>query len=192
VPIGAAGPYQCSNAATALAAVDAYLAANQAAPVARPAIEAALANTRVGGRWDVVAQAPTVVLDGAHNPAGAAALASTVDEELSGVRPRVLVVGVRGRRPPADLLAALRPDRFDHIVCTQPPAGDACPAANVADALPSESGGARPSVHVTPDWTGAVLLARDLAGPTGAVLVTGSLYLVGAVHGELTVDTQPD
>jgi dihydrofolate synthase / folylpolyglutamate synthase len=190
VPIGAAGPYQCSNAATALAAVDAYLAANQAAPVARPAVEAALTDTHVGGRWDVVAQAPTVILDGAHNPAGAAALASTFEEELGSIRPRVLVVGMRGRRPPADLLAALHPDRFDHIVCTQPPAGDACPAATVADALPSESDAARPSVHVMPEWTRAVSLARDLAGPTGAVLVTGSLYLVGAVHGELAVDTQ--
>jgi dihydrofolate synthase/folylpolyglutamate synthase len=187
VPIGAAGIYQCSNAATALAAVDAYFTAHQGAPVARPVIEATFAGTRVGGRWDVLGHEPTVILDGAHNPAGAAALASTVDEELADVRPRVLVVGVRGRRSPTGVLAALRPERFDHIVCTQPPAGDACPAADVAAALPGAN--ALPaSVHVVPEWTDAVSLARDLAGPTGAVLVTGSLYLVGAVHGELTVE----
>jgi dihydrofolate synthase / folylpolyglutamate synthase len=184
VPIGAAGPYQCSNAATALAAVDAYLVARQGRPAARSAIESALAQTRVGGRWDVVGLTPIVVVDGAHNPAGAAALASTVDEELADVQPRVLVVGVRGRRTPAGLLTALRPERFDHVVCTEPPAADACPAADVAAALPARA----TSVHIESDWLRAVSLARDLADPSGAVLVTGSLYLVGAVHGELAVD----
>ena len=184
VPIGAAGAYQSSNAATALAAVDAYLVARQGSPVGRSAIDSAFANTRVGGRWDLVAQNPTVIVDGAHNPAGAAALASTVDEELADIRPRVLVVGVRGRRSPAGLLAALRPDRFDHIVCTQLPAGDACPAGDVAAALPEVAS----AVHIEPDWLRAVEQARNLAGPAGAVLVTGSLYLVGAVHGELAAD----
>jgi dihydrofolate synthase/folylpolyglutamate synthase len=184
VPIGAAGPYQCLNAATALAAVDAYLVARQGHPAARPAIESALANTRVGGRWDLVGRTPTVIVDGAHNPAGAAALASTVDEELADVRPRVLVVGVRGSRTPAGLLTALRPERFDHVVCTEPPASDACPAGDLAAALPDRA----TSVHVESDWQRAVSLARDLAGPTGAVLVTGSLYLVGAVHGELAAE----
>jgi dihydrofolate synthase/folylpolyglutamate synthase len=97
------------------------------------------------------------------------------------VRPRVLVVGVRGRRTPAALLAALRPERFDHIVCTQPPAGDACPAEDVAAALPEGTS----AVNIEPEWLRALGCARELAGPTGAVLVTGSLYLVGAVHGEL-------
>jgi dihydrofolate synthase/folylpolyglutamate synthase len=184
VPIGAAGAYQCSNAATALAAADAYLVARQGGPVVRSAIETALANTRVGGRWDIVGQTPTVIVDGAHNPAGAAALAGTVDEELADARPRVLVVGVRGRRSPAGLIAALRPERFDHVVCTEPPASDACPAGDVAAALPRPTS----SVHIEPDWLRAVLLARDLADPAGAVLVTGSLYLVGAVHGELTAE----
>jgi dihydrofolate synthase / folylpolyglutamate synthase len=184
VPIGAAGAYQCSNAATALTAVDAYLVARHGTPVGRSAIDSAFATTRVGGRWDVVGATPTVIVDGAHNPAGAAALADTVDEELADARPRVLVVGVRGRRSPAGLLAALRPGRFDHIVCTQPPAGDACPAGDVAAAMPDIA----PAVHVEPDWSRAVARARDLAGPAGAVLVTGSLYLVGAVHGELVAE----
>jgi dihydrofolate synthase/folylpolyglutamate synthase len=184
VPIGAAGAYQCSNAATALAAADAYLVVRQRGPVVRSAIETALANTRVGGRWDIVGQTPTVIIDGAHNPAGAAALAGTVDEELADAQPRVLVVGVRGRRSPAGLLAALRPERFDHIVCTEPPASDACPAGDVAAALPQPAS----SVHIEPDWLRAVVLARDLAKPAGAVLVTGSLYLVGAVHGEFAAE----
>ena len=182
VPIGAAGAYQCSNAATALAAVDACLVMRQGSAVVRSAIESAFANTRVGGRWDLVGRTPTVIVDGAHNPAGAAALAGTVDEELADTRPRVLVVGVRGHRAPAGLLSALRPERFDHIVCTQPPAGDALPAGDVAAALPEGAS----AVHVESDWLRAVVRARDLAGPTGAVLVTGSLYLVGAVHGALT------
>ena len=184
VPIGAAGAYQCSNAATALAAVDAYLVARHDSPVERSTIDSVFETTRVGGRWDLVGQTPTVIVDGAHNPAGAAALASTVDEELADARPRVLVVGVRGRRTPAALLAALRPERFDHIVCTQPPSGDACPAGDVAAALPDTAS----TVHIEADWLRAVAQARDLAGPAGAVLVTGSLYLVGAVHGELAAE----
>lgn len=174
VRIAAAGAYQCANAATALAAVDAY----RDGPTPRAVVDATLAATHIDGRWDVVDREPTVVVDGAHNPAGAAALATTVTEELAMVRPRVLVVGVRGRRSPAALLAALRPDRFDHVVCTQPPAGDACPAADVAAALPPGMA----STHIAPWWPDAMTTARALAGRSGAVLVTGSLYLVGAVH----------
>ena len=74
--------------------------------------------------------------------------------------------------------------RFDHVVCTEPPASDACPAGDVAAALPQPTS----SVHIESDWLHAVQLAQDLAGPAGAVLVTGSLYLVGAVHGELAAE----
>ena len=193
VRIGAAGAYQCANAATALAAAEAYLGR----AVSPSAVASALADTRVGGRWDVVGHRPTIVLDAAHNAAGAAAVAGTVAEELADLRPRVLVVGVRGRRSPAGLLAALRPEQFDHVVCTEPPAADACPAGMVAAALcePPAGGGALSaaghslpesiSVEAVPAWPDALARAGDLAGASGAVLVTGSLYLVGAAHGAL-------
>lgn len=181
VPIRAAGAYQSRNAATALAAADAYLGS----PIARDAVDAALGTTRVGGRWDVVSHRPTVVVDGAHNPAGAEATAAVVEEELADARRKVLVVGVRGRRSPAPLLAALRPHAFDHIVCTEAPSGDTYTAADTAAALPDDCRRAA-AVHIEPAWQDAIALARDLAGRNGAVLVTGSLYLVGAVHGALT------
>jgi folylpolyglutamate synthase/dihydropteroate synthase len=92
----------------------------------------------------------------------------------------VLVVGARGRRSPAALLAALRPDQFDHVVCTEPPAGDACPAIELASAM------SHVDVHVARAWPDAMATAQRLAGPAGVVLVTGSLYLVGAVHGAFT------
>jgi dihydrofolate synthase/folylpolyglutamate synthase len=176
IRVDAAGAYQCANAATALAAVDAYLGT----AVSREAVDSAMSNTHVGGRWDVVGHEPTVIVDAAHNAAGAAALAGTVGEELAGIRPRVLVVGARGRRSPAALLAALRPDQFDHVVCTEPPAGDACPAIELASAM------SHVDVHVARAWPDAMATAQRLAGPAGVVLVTGSLYLVGAVHGAFT------
>jgi dihydrofolate synthase/folylpolyglutamate synthase len=79
------------------------------------------------------------------------------------------------------LLAGLRPAEFDHVVCTEPPSPDAYPAAKLAAALPESV-----HVHVASAWPDAMAHARALAGSDGAILVTGSLYLVGAVHGALT------
>jgi dihydrofolate synthase/folylpolyglutamate synthase len=172
--LGLAGQHQCANAAVALAAADAFLGR----PTGRDAVDRALGRVFLPGRFEVVGRAPTVVLDGAHNPAAAGALGRTIDEELAGSGPRALVLGMQGERSPVELAAGLGLHRFDHVVATEPPSPRAWPAADLAAAIGSE----RLVPAVVADPVAAVRLAGRLVGAGGAVVVTGSLYLIGALR----------
>ena len=97
----AAGAFQRENFALAAAAAEALL--ERALDPA--ALAAAAAETRVAGRMDVVGERPLTVYDGAHNPSGAGALASSLGAVLGDLRPRVAVIGGprrQGRRRDAE------------------------------------------------------------------------------------------
>ena len=73
VPLRAPGGFQRQNFALALAAAEAFLGAGE---LRADTVAAAAAETTIHGRVEVVAEHPLTVYDGAHNPAGASALAS--------------------------------------------------------------------------------------------------------------------
>src|SRR5437763_5656235 len=107
------GAHQAANAACALAAVEAFFGAADPATGGRGTIDvevvrAAFAGVQSPGRLEVVRRSPTVLLDGAHNPAGAAALASAVEEAFTFQR-LVAVVAVLSDKDADGLLAALEP-----------------------------------------------------------------------------------
>jgi dihydrofolate synthase / folylpolyglutamate synthase len=165
------GGYQRANFTLAVAAAEAFLGR---AP-SREALAAAAAQTRVAGRLDVIDERPLTVLDGAHNPAGATALAAALPEVLGERRPRVGVLSVLEDKDAAAMLRALLPS-FDRVVLTR--------CSNVRslspgtlDALAAKLGG--PPTETVAAPRAALARARELAGPQGAVLVTGSIYLVG-------------
>jgi dihydrofolate synthase/folylpolyglutamate synthase len=126
-----------------------------------------------GRRW---------LLDGAHNPAGAAALADAL--RSLDARPAVAVVGVsddKAEGPLAPALAALAPD----VIATRATASPRAAAVEaVAAAL--RRAPAAPRVHVAADPDAALARALDLAPEGTTVVVAGSLYLVGAVRPRLT------
>jgi len=175
-PLGLVGTHQRANAAAALAAVHELVVAGvlrvDSATTAR-----ALAAVVHPGRFETVALSPRIVLDGAHNPHAARALARTI-RDLPG--PRILVLGVSADKDAEGMVRALLP-AVDHTIATaysQPRALD----AHVLRAIVGAAGG---SVVAQVGVGAALGLARSLAGEAGSVVITGSLYLVGEVRAAL-------
>jgi dihydrofolate synthase/folylpolyglutamate synthase len=164
------GGFQRRNFAVAAAAAEAFLGrALDADAVAR-----AEAEVKVPGRLEVVdATGPLVLHDGAHNPAGAVALAEALPEVV-GSRRLVAVIGVLDDKDAAEMLRAILP-LADAAVFTRSANPRSLPPATLA-ALSAQVGG--PAAECVADPRAAVERARELAGPDGAVIATGSIYLI--------------
>ena len=181
VDLRAPGIFQRRNFALAAAAAEAFLGR----PLDQDALKRAGAETRIPGRFDVVAERPLTVYDGAHNPEGAQALADSLDEVLGGHRPRVAVIGVLEDKDAAGMLKALLP-HVDTAIFTRssnprslPPATLATLAEKVRERSDRRTTDpTAPRAETVSDPRTAVERARALAGRTGAVLATGSIYLV--------------
>ena len=172
------GAHQGDNAAVALAAAEAFFGA----PLDSDVVTEAFAGVTMPGRMEVVGRRPLRLLDGAHNPAGAQAAATTLDEEFGGPHPRVLVVGLLQGRDPVEMLSPYGPASVRLVVACPPPSPRALPAAEVAGAASSLG---IPAV-VEPTVEAAVRRAIAEAGDDDLVLVTGSLYVVGAARALLS------
>jgi len=171
------GRHQADNAAIALAAAEAFVGA----PLPTTVVADGFASVRSPGRLEVVARHPLVLLDGAHNVAGAVALRSALDEEFA-TAPRTLVVGLLQEKEPHEMLTAMGLDDAALLVCCRPPSARALDPGLVAKA--AEDLGFAPDrieVHESVrDAIGAALLATP---EDGQLIVTGSLYTVGAARG---------
>ncbi|WP_082680757.1 bifunctional tetrahydrofolate synthase/dihydrofolate synthase [Mycolicibacterium novocastrense] len=110
------GEHQAHNAALALAAVEAFFGAGAQRQLDIDAVRAGFAAVTSPGRLERMRSAPTVFIDAAHNPAGAAALAQALQEEFD-FRFLVGVVSVMGDKDVDGILAALEPV-FDQVVIT--------------------------------------------------------------------------
>ncbi|HEV3379313.1 MAG TPA: cyanophycin synthetase [Thermoleophilaceae bacterium] len=166
----ARGRFQRGNFAIAAAAAEAFLGR----PLDRAAVEAAAHETTIPGRVEIVARDPLTVYDGAHNPAGAHALAESLEDVLGDRRPRVAVIGVLEDKDAAAMLAELLP-HVDHAVYTRSQNPRSLSPATLVS-LAEKLGG--PPAETVADARAAVDRARALAGPGGAVLATGSIYLI--------------
>src|SRR6202011_549890 len=94
------GPHQGDNAAAALAGVEAFFQRALDDDV----VVDAFAGVRVPGRFEIVGRRPLVVLDGAHTPAGAAALSRTLEEDFAGRHPDIVIVGFTAGRDPVEMI----------------------------------------------------------------------------------------
>jgi dihydrofolate synthase / folylpolyglutamate synthase len=173
----APGRFQRGNFAIAAAAAEAFVGRS----LDPAALEAAAAQTTIPGRVEIVAHDPLTVYDGAHNPAGAHALAESLGDVLGDRRPRVAVIGVLEDKDAAAMLAELLP-HVDHAIFTRSQNPRSLSPATLAS-LAEKLGG--PPWETVPDPGAAVRRARSLAGAGGAVLATGSIYVVAdLVRGE--------
>jgi len=170
VKLRASGRFQRENFAVAAVAAEAFLGR----PLDARAVQAAAEATLVPGRADIVADEPLTVYDGAHNPAGARVMAESLGELLGERRPRVAVIGVLEDKDAAGMLAELLP-RFDRIVFTRSQNPRSLSPATLASLAEKMDG---PAAEIVADPQQAVARARTLAGPGGAVLATGSIYLI--------------
>jgi dihydrofolate synthase/folylpolyglutamate synthase len=164
------GSHQGANAAVALAAAEAFFGR----PLPDDVVSAAFAGVEVPGRLEVLGHRPLVVVDGAHNPAGVAALAGAL-EETFGSGERILVVGMLEGRDPVEMLATLGAAAARVVVTCAPASPRAMPAGKVADAVRAVGGRAEVAGSVAEALTRALVAA----GPDDQIVVTGSLYVVG-------------
>ncbi len=165
------GAHQAANAACALAAVEAFLGAPLDATRARQALR----SVRSPGRLERITREgqPDVLLDGAHNPHAARALAAALPTLTAGSR-RVFVLGVLGDKDVEGMVRELLAVA-DEVVVTQPATSRAAPADRLAKAVRL----AGRTVTVAEDVPAAMTRASALARETGVVVVTGSLFTVG-------------
>ncbi|HVV84390.1 MAG TPA: cyanophycin synthetase, partial [Kofleriaceae bacterium] len=134
-----------------------------------------LASVVHAGRLETVATAPTLVLDGAHNPHGARALGRYLAARPE--RPRVVVLAVSADKDVDGLVAGVA-TAADAIVCTRYDQ----PRSLGPDALAARARVHHDLVDTAPDLAAAVVRARRLAGARGLVAVAGSLYAVAEVR----------
>ena len=167
------GAHQGRNAAVALVAVEAFFAA----PLAEDVVLEGFGDVTMPGRFEVLGRQPLVILDGAHNPAGADTCAQVFFEDFDPEGRRILVVGTL--RDPEEMLAAFRADEFDIVFACTAPSPRGIPAAAVADAA-RRLGCDNVSVFDTVEQ--ACQRAMEDADGDDAILVTGSLYIAGAAR----------
>ena len=168
VAVGALGSFQRRNFALARAAAEAYLGTLDAAAVASAAAE-----VRIPGRLQIVGRGPLTLFDGAHNPDGMAALAESLPEIVAG-RVLVAVVSILDDKDAAAMLAMLMPV-CDALVLTNSQNPRALPPPTLQSLVRQLHG---PSCELVREPRAALDRAGELAGPSGVVLATGSLYLV--------------
>jgi dihydrofolate synthase / folylpolyglutamate synthase len=166
----ALAPFQRKNLTLAAVAAEAFLER----PLSADALQSAVAETRVPGRLEVVADKPLTIHDGAHNPSGAAALAEALPGLFGQRSPRVCVVSILEDKDAAEILRAILPS-FDAAVFTRCANPRALSPATL-ESLAAKVGG--PPAETVADPRAAVERARLLAGPGGAVVATGSIYLI--------------
>jgi dihydrofolate synthase/folylpolyglutamate synthase len=188
-PGRARGAFQRRNFALARAAAEAYLTAAGIAP-SEDAVRAAAESTVVPGRLQVLCQEPLTVLDGAHNPDAATALAQSLPELLgsaAGARPLGLVMGVLEDKDAANMLRQLLP-LCRRAWFTAPPSSRALsPAAleSLARQLGFEDAVCEPRPRRALEQAQAWARAHE-GEPRAAVLATGSVYLVGDLLAAVT------
>ena len=176
------GRHQLRNVALAIAAAEEL--SKQGFPVTAKSIEHGIRETRWPGRFQVLpatADAPEYVFDVAHNPAGAWALRSTLSAAYAD-RPLIFVFGAMLDKAIGEIAEILFP-LGERIVVTR--------ANNPRSATPLEihEAATRVSAEIeaAPDVPCALQRARELAGPQGLVVVTGSIYIVGEAMRALRV-----
>ena len=182
------GEHQAHNAAVALAATEAFLGG--VGPLDADLVRQGLGSVTSPGRLEVLRRAPTVVVDAAHNPHGARALAAAIADSFDFAS-LVGVVGVLAGKDALGILEALEP-ALDRVVITEPTSPRAMPAHDLAALAAAVFSDDR--VFVEPEFAEAVDRAMQLAEENGdyggaGVLVTGSVVLVGEARRALAGDS---
>jgi dihydrofolate synthase / folylpolyglutamate synthase len=182
LPLPLHGTFQRDNLAAAVAAAELRLGA----PLRVDALREAIAAVRMPGRLEVIPGQPLMVLDGAHNPAGVEAMASSLQDVVEG-RPTIAVVSILGDKDATAMVSALT-GVCAGVIATR----SHHPRAAAPDVIAHLARLAGLPAQVVEDPLTAIDRARDMAGPSGAVLVCGSLYLLADVREQVMNETQSD
>ena len=177
------GRHQIVNLATAIAVAEVFVGHR----LEEDALRVAVGATSQPGRVEVVHRHPLVIVDGAHNQQGVEGLAEALSVEFRDEAYQ-LVVGLRGARSAGEVLVPLE-GQIAHVWATAPDDPAAQSADEVATAAAEVLG---VESTVVEDVADAVAAAIEAAGPKGAVVATGSLYLAGEARASLVgTDSEP-
>jgi dihydrofolate synthase/folylpolyglutamate synthase len=174
------GPHQASNAAVAVAAVEAFVGGGER-PLDLEVLRAGLAAVESPGRLEVVRRSPTVLVDAAHNPAGARALRDALADSFTFVK-LVGVLAVMRDKDVAEMLEALEP-ALDEVVVTRNTSPRSMSPRELGEVAADIFGEHR--VTVVQDLPDALDRAAGLAdegGVGGGVLATGSVVTAADVR----------
>jgi folylpolyglutamate synthase/dihydropteroate synthase len=138
-----------------------------------------LAAVAMPGRFEVLGRQPLIVVDGAHNPAGADVCAEVFFDDFSPEGKRILVVGTLKGRDPEQLLSALRVDEFDAVICCTAPTARGLSANELGEVVRRMG---CDEVVICDTVENACEKAINMATEEDAVLVAGSLYVVGSAR----------
>ncbi len=172
------GSHQGTNAATALVALEAFLGRH----LDDTLVAGVLGRISMPGRLEVVGRRPTVLVDGAHNPAGVRRLVEALESAFPVDGLRRCVLGILSGREVDDMVEPLVASGFEEFFCAPPRSPRAVSAGELAAAVRRAGGRARefPTVSL------ALSHARELSGDEDLVVAAGSLYLVAEVR-EMTL-----
>jgi dihydrofolate synthase/folylpolyglutamate synthase len=166
-----AGEHQVENAVTAAVALACL-------GIADSAIQTGIARARWPGRLERVSERPEIILDGAHNPAGARALAAYIDR-FYGHRTVRLIYGAMRDKAIDEISGILFP-RAHQVIVTAPQQARALAPEALRDI------GAHPGLRTAPTLRAALALVEEDASPGDVVFITGSLFLVAEARAILT------
>ena len=162
------GEHAVRNVAAAIVAVESIIGHALDPDATRVAIDA----LRIPGRLEVITRSPLVILDGAHNPAGAEALARTLSESFTWSRMHV-VLAVSSNKDVDGVIGALAPLADVWYPATNESVRS-FPAEHVAERI-AAAGGRVADLGTVEE---SLAVARDAAATADLILVTGSLYTV--------------
>lgn len=165
------GPHQAENAAAAVLAAE-LAAASQGGELAEDAVRSGLAAVHCPGRFEVVRERPTTILDGAHTPLAARRLRQALDE-VGVPRRRVIVLGLLAGKDVDGVIGELIGDE-DEVVVAAPDSERAADPVEVVHAVQRTGAIVQRASSVAE----ALERAASLAGERGAIVVAGSLYTV--------------
>ena len=174
VPLTLHGEHQAHNAALAIAAVESFLGDGTRA-ITTEVLSEALGTVTSPGRLQYLASDPPVVVDAAHNPHGAAALARAITSTLPFTR-AWCVIGVLGDKDALGIVEGLDAS-VEGFIVTQSASDRALAAEELAETVARVAGPDR--VRVEENLSAAIDAARRSCEPGDAVIVTGSITLVG-------------
>jgi dihydrofolate synthase/folylpolyglutamate synthase len=183
------GKFQSENAALAVAAVEAFIG-GASQRIMDDVVRAAFSDFSSPGRLQIVGREPLVILDAAHNPHGASSLVDALANSFEqGFK--IGVVSILRDKEALEILRILEP-AFNQILITQSESARAIPADELGKLAESVFGADRVSIQANPEWALAEAkqsLPKDLGA---AIIVTGSVTLVGQVLKLKQIEAEQD
>ena len=174
------GRHQVTNATVAVMALE-VLRQYYAVIIDEEDLQTGLKDTAWAGRLEMISQQPPLLLDGAHNPEGAAALADALKDTYSYDKLHVML-GMLANKNHQETLRHILP-LVDSLIVTEPDFRKKMTAQALSELI--AEGGYACEVIVEPDWRQGLDLLQARTGPKDLAVVTGTLYLIADVRSRL-------